>query len=711
MSSQQAVLYFQEAENLKQQRRFAEAEAQYRSALAVEPRSSQFWCALGDLYAQTENFAGVETCCRRVIDLNPAIPEVHLYLGMALQRQARLEEAGSALRAALDLNPALAEARYELGIVQQSLGKVAAAIENYRAALKTIQEPAPLLYNLSILYAGQGRTATAFQYASDALQAQPASLKYARQFVRLLNAACPTQANPRLLAQISDCFDLRGLDTAPLMKPCMVLFSGDPDIRRAVGLALHETPQALETAAARGAFDRLFGNELLYKTLLHTKIASPEFEILLCALRRLALAAATATSTMTRVEVFRGDGRFAEALACQFFNTDYAAYADTAEAAAVSALADRLAEDMRRGIPADPSLLLRIAVYCMYRPLNSLDGVEQVLAGGAGRIADALPLVVKQHWEDLQTERTLQDGIETLTAITAGVSSAVRTQYEESPYPRWFSVDLYEPVSYREMLKSTFPYFDVPDFGGTPLNILVAGCGTGRHAMMVATRFTQSDVLAIDLSLASLAYAKRKALESNITNIRFAHADILKLDSLGHRFHIIESMGVLHHMKDPQTGLKVLTGLLVEGGLMWLGLYSASGRRAVAAARQYIAEQAFATTPDGIRAARKALLALDPMHPAYRASRFRDFYTRSECRDLLFHVQEHCLSIPELAAMLNACGLRFLGFTPSATDTLMRYRARYPDDPDMTDLSHWHEFEQANPDTFEEMYQFWCHKI
>ena len=32
------------------------------------------------------------------------------------------------------------------------------------------------------------------------------------------------------------------------------------------------------------------------------------------------------------------------------------------------------------------------------------------------------------------------------------------------------------------------------------------------------------------------------------------------------------------------------------------------------------------------------------------------------------------------------------------------------DDPEMTDLDHWHQFESENPDLFIAMYQFWCQK-
>ena len=104
-------------------------------------------------------------------------------------------------------------------------------------------------------------------------------------------------------------------------------------------------------------------------------------------------------------------------------------------------------------------------------------------------------------------------------------------------------------------------------------DVLIAGCGTGQHSIRSATRFKSSNVLAIDLSLSSLAYAKRKTEEHAIKNIEYMQADILDLGKLNKKFDIIESAGVLHHMDNPMAGWKVLTDCLKSSGLMKIGLY------------------------------------------------------------------------------------------------------------------------------------------
>jgi hypothetical protein len=86
-----------------------------------------------------------------------------------------------------------------------------------------------------------------------------------------------------------------------------------------------------------------------------------------------------------------------------------------------------------------------------------------------------------------------------------------------------------------------------------------------------------------------------------------------------------------------------------------------------------------------------------------------DFYSVSGCRDLLFHAQEHTLTLPEIGAFLPEQNLTLLGFELSPS-VRARYAAQFPDDGAMTDLANWHRFETDNPATFASMYNFWVRK-
>ena len=88
---------------------------------------------------------------------------------------------------------------------------------------------------------------------------------------------------------------------------------------------------------------------------------------------------------------------------------------------------------------------------------------------------------------------------------------------------------------------------------------------------------------------------------------------------------------------------------------------------------------------------------------------FADFYSLSELRDLLFHVQEHGMNLPQIARFLSENRLQLLGFN-QPPHVLQRYGAQFPQDSAMIDLALWDRFEAENPRTFVGMYQFWVQK-
>ncbi|HTM62340.1 MAG TPA: class I SAM-dependent methyltransferase [Burkholderiales bacterium] len=376
------------------------------------------------------------------------------------------------------------------------------------------------------------------------------------------------------------------------------------------------------------------------------------------------------------------------AIAHQCFNTEY--LLDDSAAPPASTLQQ----------PAD------YARYAAYRPLHTLPDAARIAAELA-RTPLAL-LAQRQILEPLE-ERRLAAEIPTIGKPQGTVSAAVREQYEANPYPRWMRTQThFTAAPLAEIVRELFP--------GTPAKagaarILVAGCGTGQNAIATARRFADSTVLAVDLSLASLGYARRKTDELGLSNIAYRHADLLSLGALRERFQLVEASGVLHHLEDALVGWRVLAGLVEPGGFMRIGLYSESGRRHVTHAREFVAKHGFEATADGIRRARAAILAAkdDPLLVA--VTRSEDFYSLSGCRDLLFHVQELRFSLPQIATMISDLRLEFLGFEfPDSGITASRYRARFPDDPALTNLANWHRFEEEHPETFVRMYQFWVRK-
>ena len=193
------------------------------------------------------------------------------------------------------------------------------------------------------------------------------------------------------------------------------------------------------------------------------------------------------------------------------------------------------------------------------------------------------------------------------------------------------------------------------------------------------------------------------AQKLGLDNVEFAQADILQLGSVGREFDFIDASGILHHLADPWHGWRVLLSLLRPGGTMNIGLYSDLARRNVAAARDLIAQRGYRPIPQDIRLCRQDIIASDDaLLKSLTGS--QDFYTTSECRDLLFHVQELRITLPQIKAFLAANDLHFGGFNLESailqkfTAALSRARAH--------DLDCWDAFEAEAPETFRGMYQF-----
>jgi 2-polyprenyl-3-methyl-5-hydroxy-6-metoxy-1,4-benzoquinol methylase len=324
---------------------------------------------------------------------------------------------------------------------------------------------------------------------------------------------------------------------------------------------------------------------------------------------------------------------------------------------------------------------------------------------------DAVKTVLTQQVINPEQEMQERTSIPRLNFIDDEVSKLVQNQYEENPFPRWIYIA--PPVQVATIdakIRQQFPSVLFKPLGDCPApEVLIAGCGTGQHPILTAQRLLGVNILAVDLSMSSLSYAKRKTHEMGIASIEYAQGDIMKLGSLNRRFDLIESVGVLHHLADPWAGWRVLLSLLRPGGFMKIGLYSKLARLDITHARAFIADQGYGSSPDEIRRCRQDMMTITNDAAISRVSRSLDFFNTSNCRDLLFHVQEHQMTIPEIELFLQENNLAFLGFEVNQ-NVIQAYMRRFPDDSSVTNLSQWNIYETENPNTFVLMYNFWVQK-
>ena len=169
--------------------------------------------------------------------------------------------------------------------------------------------------------------------------------------------------------------------------------------------------------------------------------------------------------------------------------------------------------------------------------------------------------------------------------------------------------------------------------------------------------------------------------------------------------------GVLHHLADPWSGWRALLGVLRPGGVMNVLLYTVRGRGDVRAARDWIAGQAYRPVADDIRRCRQDLVARSDAW-ALRLAASPDFASVSGCRDLLFHVQEQAVTLPEVAAFLASEAIDLLGVeVQPAIERAFEEWCGESSDAALRDLARWDRFEAEYPTCFAGMLNLWVRKL
>ncbi len=346
---------------------------------------------------------------------------------------------------------------------------------------------------------------------------------------------------------------------------------------------------------------------------------------------------------------------------------------------------------------------LDILCLSCYGPLTNFSWSKKI------KFSDKLKEIFELHLNHNEIENQISKRIKSISKVENQVSIKVKKQYEENPYPRWENLGLsIEPREIKDVISDSDLNLDLKKITTSESpEILIAGCGTGQHAITTASKYKKSRILALDLSFKSLSYAKRKANELKINNIDFIQGDILDLESINRKFDIIESVGVLHHMDNPFKGWEILTSCLNNDSLMLIGLYSEKARLHIKEIKNKINKLKLQSNYKNIIKFRKDLIENSDNHWNYIKSS-PDFYTVSGVRDLLFHAQEHRFTISKIKEYLDKLGLIFLGFE----DKLVKenFKEIYSNKIDLYNLDNWERFEKNNPRIFAGMYQFWCMK-
>lgn len=297
-----------------------------------------------------------------------------------------------------------------------------------------------------------------------------------------------------------------------------------------------------------------------------------------------------------------------------------------------------------------------------------------------------------------------REALEGESSFTEPVTRNVARQYEAWPYPAW-TRHTRRPPSAASISRRRFPE-DVRAAFAAAKDILVAGCGTGREAILYCDEYPGRRILAVDISSASLRYAKRRATELGIDAIDFQKLDLHRIGDLGRQFDFITSSGVLHHLPDPEAGWAALAGVLRPGGILNLMVYSKVARLRVRGLRTYIADLLDKPVDDDLlRAVRARLIA-----KSSRLLASRDFFTLGGVHDLLLHTHEDPFDVSRIRRGIERLGLEFIGFNVPGAAREARYREQHPDDPLFRNFDYWAALEKNDPFLYAGMYRFWMRK-
>ncbi|MDB4831717.1 tetratricopeptide repeat protein [Hyphomicrobiales bacterium] len=677
---------------LKELGRLEEAEASCRQAIALKPDFGDAHYSLGNMLKELGRLEEAEASYTQAIALKPDFAEAHSNLGVTLKELGRFDEAEASYTQAIALRPNFAEARNNLGITLQELGRLDEAEVSLRQAIALKPDFAEAHSNLGNTLKELGRLDEAFSVYIQAINLNPDFTDAYVNLAIVINNVRFNSSNvklyPPLIRLLSTGNFARPADLAPSI---LSLVKHDPMIKDLLLEKNFATSLAGATSMI-GSIDKL---TLLHYLMRVCPLPDLQFEGFFVAMRSLLL------KNIDNIEASPELIYFLSTLSLHCFTNEYVYLEKDEETELVENLEIQITHAIAK---SEQPEAIKILCLASYRPLHQYDWCQQLEA------LDHLEEVKSRLIKEPHAEKVIEADISVLGEMSDEVSLKVREQYEENPYPRWVKLAISTKAkSIAEVCTDINLHLHSESIKNvTAPAILIAGCGTGQHSIETASRFSGCYVTAVDLSLASLAYAQRKTTELGLDNLEYLQADILRLNHLEQEFDIIESMGVLHHMEKPMVGWRVLVDLLKPDGLMKIGLYSELARSQIVKARREIASLGIGTSATEIRNYRESLRVSESKDKK-RLKIFGDFFSLSEFRDLIFHVQEHRFTLLQIKSCLNELGLNFCGFADKDTD--YRFREFHGEGSDICDLVLWHEFEESHPDTFKGMYQFWCQKL
>lgn len=158
---------------LREKGQWAQALAEAKTALRLNPQSLRGRVNLGNLYADKQMWPQAEAAYRQVLRQKPDYGEVYVSLGNLHAAQGQMAQAAALFRKAIDLAPDSVRARTNLASVFAGMGRMRQAIAEFEKARALSPENSDIHFNLGLAYESQGQFDKAYQAFSEALRLNP----------------------------------------------------------------------------------------------------------------------------------------------------------------------------------------------------------------------------------------------------------------------------------------------------------------------------------------------------------------------------------------------------------------------------------------------------------------------------------------------------------------------------------------------------------
>ena len=680
---------------------------------------------LSFLYYKLNQLEIAEKIIEEAIQLKPSLPNGHCIRGLILKGLDKYDESRLSLEKAIELDKNYFDAYINLGLLNKDSNKYNEAEEYYLKALEINNKSAIAHLNLGACYKEKQDLDKAILHTKMAIEIDNKLENCYLNLATIYNQIGDYKKSLSLTKKellLHKHSELSYQLISELIKKGEVLNTSEKDNRELLKNLLNRkdishrelfgninsliSKEILEELSIlesklyeNNKFNILIKDKELVKALSLLIFCSPLWEKVLGNIRKNIL-----LNYSDKDKISNSIFNFIIGLGSQCFLNEYVYYISTEEK-------DKLKE-LKKIINNNKNQDYKLAIISCYQSLSSIND-EIINLNTYIPNKKELNNLLNLQFKELNAEKKISKGIKKIGNIKDSTSKEVKNQYELNPYPRWRynSYAKENKLNFLSVINSEIsPNTIKPNsvqLTNKKINILIAGCGTGIQ-IIEASRYSNCEITAIDLSNSSISYAKRKVDEYGLKNINFIEMDLLELTSLNKRFDLIECSGVLHHMNEPSKGLSNLFDVLEPEGFLKLGLYSKYAREEILKARKLIKEKDIKPNIDGIRNFRNDLLNGE-IKEVNEISNWSDFYSTSMCRDLCFHTHENCYTLIEIKNMLKVSNLEFLGFTLSK-EIRDKYQIDNKDIDSLKDLELWDKFEKLNPNSFREMYQFWARK-